>query len=111
LIEKHRSKADPQDDMIMVKKGEQTTGTGTLVKRNVMSEEMKVKVCGDIKKMCFEVSPSEIKIMETSEGVKVIMEKQNEIIKKLTGGETSGDQMMDLTKEIAEKLKHTMFMI
>ena len=39
------------------------------------SEEMKIKANGDIKKMCLEVSPTEIKIKETSEGVKIIMEK------------------------------------
>ena len=68
LIEKHRSQADPQD------RGEGKSSTERQ-KRNVKSEEMKIKAYGDIKEMCLEVGPTDIKIKETSEGVKIIMEK------------------------------------
>lgn len=73
-----------------------------------MSEEMKIKAYGEIKKMCFEVSPGELKIKETADGVQIMMEKQKEIIKKLAEGD---GEVMEVSKEIAEKLRHTMFMI
>jgi hypothetical protein len=76
-----------------------------------MSGEMKIKAYGDIKKMCFEVSPSEVKIKETAERVQIMMEKQNEIIKKLADEERKDEEVMEVSKEIGEKLRHTMFMI
>ena len=69
---------------------------------------MKIKAYGEIKKMCFEVSPSELKIKETADGVQIMMEKQKEIIKKLA---EEDKEVMEVSKEIAEKLRHTMFMI
>lgn len=51
-----------------------------------------------------------MRIKDVSEKLGLIMDKQNDIIRKLTAAPI-GEEIMAATKTVAEKLKHTMFMV
>ena len=47
---------------------------------------------------------------DVSEKIVAIIDKQNELMKKLGAG-AIGEHIIDITNEITEKLRHTMFMV
>lgn len=107
LLEKHMPQADPQS-VVLQAKGEDCKNK--VVQYNgVANGDHKVQLIREIRELCLKVSPSENKINEVADKVGLIIEKQNDIIRRITAAQ--GEEVKLMTKEIAEKLKHTMFMV
>ncbi len=109
LIEKHMPQADPQS-VVIHGKGEDSKNKVIEQQYNgIINGDQKILMIREIRELCFKATPSEEKMKEVNDKVGIIIEKQNDIIRKINAAQ--GEEVKQLTKEIGEKLKHTMFMI